>query len=145
MTSRKRTSRRMRMNRHTSRRLYANAKKRPSLNDSFLAGYVEAMLFSSTDNRDESGGLPLDRNYTDRDITTDSLIKMAKQCRDFENLPGVADAIATRAEEAGRDHRFEVLVRRGNEANAHFERSRSTDPLNLAILDGAEDLGLRWE
>ena len=49
------------------------------------------------------------------------------------------------AEEAGRDHRFEVLVRRGNEANAHFERSRSTDPLNLSILDGAEDLGLRWE
>ena len=106
MTSRRRTSRRMRMNRHTSRRLYANAKKRPSLNDSFLAGYVEAMLFSSTDNRDESGGLPLDRNYTDRDITTDSLIKMAKQCRDFENLPGVADAIATRAEEAGRDFWF---------------------------------------
>jgi hypothetical protein len=107
MTSRKRTSRRLRSNaRRTSRRLYANAKKRPSLNDSFLAGYVEAMLFSSMDNLDESGGLPLETNYTDRDITTDTLIKMAKQCRDFENMPGVADAIATRAEEAGRDFWF---------------------------------------
>jgi len=109
MTSRRRTSRRMHSNaRPTSRRLHANAaKKRPSLHDDdFLAGYVEAMLFSSTDEADESGGSPLDANYTDSDITTDSLRRMAAQCQAFLRMPGVAEAIEGRELEAGRDFWF---------------------------------------
>jgi hypothetical protein len=95
--------------RRTSRRLHANAsKKRPSLHDDdFLAGYVEAMLFSSLDGTDDnSGGRPLDENYTDRDITTDSLRRMAAQCQAFLRMPGVAEAIEGRELEAGRDFWF---------------------------------------
>lgn len=52
--------------------------------DEFTDAYVEAALCTSTDNRNESGGLPLDKNYTVDDIDINTLAKMIKDCKDFK-------------------------------------------------------------
>lgn len=46
-------------------------------------GYVEAALWSSTDESDDSGGEPMDRNYGIVDIEPDSLAKMAEDADTF--------------------------------------------------------------
>lgn len=56
----------------------------------FFNGYLTCALWSSTDNADESGGEPLDRNYGPEDIAFGSLLSMARECwaflRDNEEL-----------------------------------------------------------
>lgn len=49
----------------------------------FLLSYIECALWSSPDNSDESGGEPLDANYTRDDIAFSALLSMARDCRDF--------------------------------------------------------------
>lgn len=48
---------------------------------SFTKAYIEAALWSSTDNNDE----PLDTNYTRDDLTTETLVKMHDDCKQFYN------------------------------------------------------------
>jgi hypothetical protein len=52
--------------------------------DSFTRGYLEACLFSETDNADESGGEPLDRNYSLNDFTPEAIEKAKADCADFQ-------------------------------------------------------------
>jgi hypothetical protein len=47
------------------------------------------------------------------------------------------------AERPLRDHRREVAVRRGGEPDVHLERLRPAEPLDLALLEHAEELHLR--
>ena len=49
----------------------------------FQAGYIEAALFSSTDESDDTGGIPLDENYGPDDIAPDTLAKMMEDCNAF--------------------------------------------------------------
>lgn len=51
--------------------------------EEFFLAYVEAALYISTDNSDESGGEPLDRNYDRDDIAPDTLTKMRADCQKF--------------------------------------------------------------
>lgn len=53
--------------------------------DSFTRSYIEAALWSTTDNADESGGEPLDANHDWRDIHPDTLSKMAEDCLQFQD------------------------------------------------------------
>jgi len=52
--------------------------------DPFTQAYIEAALWSSTDNSDESGGQPLDENYDISDIAPETLQQMIHQRRDCE-------------------------------------------------------------
>jgi hypothetical protein len=52
--------------------------------DDFTKAYVEAALWSTNDNSDESGGEPLDKNYSARDIAPETLMKMAEDCARFQ-------------------------------------------------------------
>lgn len=65
--------------------------------DTFALAYVEAALWSST-NED---GEPLDGLYTIDDIHADTLAVMVKDCEDFQSFAG--PFIADREEQAGRD------------------------------------------
>ena len=49
----------------------------------FTAAYIEAALWSSTDESNEQGGEPLDKNYGPDDITPDTQKQMEKDCREF--------------------------------------------------------------
>jgi hypothetical protein len=56
------------------------AKRAP---DSFVAAYITCALWSSTDNSDDSGGEPLDKNYSEDDIAPETLKAMRADCDAF--------------------------------------------------------------
>lgn len=69
--------------------------------DTFTRSYIETALWSSNDNADESGGEPLDANYTADDIDKTTLETMIGDCRDFQESFGTL--IAGRESRAGHD------------------------------------------
>lgn len=73
--------------------------------DAMLRSYVETALWSSTDNADESGGEPLDRNYGPDDVHPDTLAEMRADCEAF--LKDNASDVASWEAPAGRDGRPE--------------------------------------
>lgn len=68
----------------------------PAEFNEFFNAYVEAALFTSNDESDESGGEPMDKHYGPRDIVRSELAKMARDCRRFirENYKVIAAAHA---------------------------------------------------
>lgn len=56
--------------------------------DTFTRSYIEAALWSSTDNANESGGEPLDQNYSISDIAPETLAQMVSDCKDFQSSFG---------------------------------------------------------
>jgi hypothetical protein len=69
--------------------------------DEFTKAYIEAALWSTTDESTPAGGEPLDSNYGVEDIVLKSLVLMAAQCRVFQlqNLKDIGD----RRSQAGHD------------------------------------------
>ena len=51
--------------------------------ETLFDGYVTAALWSSTDESDENGGDPLDKNYTAQDIAPETLAQMRIDCEQF--------------------------------------------------------------
>jgi hypothetical protein len=51
--------------------------------DQMVNAYLEAALFTDTDNSDPSGGNPLDQNYSIEDFSPDSLAKATADCEAF--------------------------------------------------------------
>jgi hypothetical protein len=51
--------------------------------DAFTRAYIEAALWSSNDESDESGGDPLDKNYGPGDIDDKTMEAIEKDCADF--------------------------------------------------------------
>lgn len=49
----------------------------------FIRGYIEAILFSESDESDESGGQPLNQKYTDEDFSHDAMERIEADCRAF--------------------------------------------------------------
>jgi hypothetical protein len=49
----------------------------------FTAAYIEAALWSSTDNADDQGGEPLDKNYEPDDLSDEARVKIAADCKAF--------------------------------------------------------------
>lgn len=75
--------------------------------DQFTSGYIDAMLFAETDFSDESGGEPLDRNYSVDDFDLDSLKKIVVDCENFQEQ-NIDDIMQVpdwkgRADSSGRD------------------------------------------
>lgn len=56
--------------------------------DTFTRAYLECALWSSTDNADDTGGEPLDRNYSEEDIAPETLAVIVADCRDFQESFG---------------------------------------------------------
>ena len=52
--------------------------------DDFTQAYIEAALWSSHDESDESGGEPFDANYSAEDIAPDTLQEMIQDCAKFQ-------------------------------------------------------------
>lgn len=51
--------------------------------DRFLDAYITCALWLSNDESDESGGVPLDENYTAEDLDPATLEGMKKDCQTF--------------------------------------------------------------
>lgn len=67
----------------------------------FIRAYIEAALFSSTDNSDDSGGEPLDNNYSRGDLDASALKRIRADCTAFF-LANLQD-FNGRFEQAGHD------------------------------------------
>lgn len=52
--------------------------------DDFTRAYIEAALWSTNDESDETGGVPLDNNYSAEDIAPDTMAAMQRDCADFK-------------------------------------------------------------
>lgn len=51
--------------------------------DEVLTHYITAALWSSNDESDETGGIPMDENYTRSDIDPETLEEMRRDCDKF--------------------------------------------------------------
>ena len=56
--------------------------------DTFTRAYIEAALWSTNDESDESGGVPLDQNYSASDIAPETMEQMIADCTDFQERYG---------------------------------------------------------
>jgi hypothetical protein len=56
--------------------------------DPFTRAYIEAALWSTNDESDESGGEPLDANYTVSDIAPSTMAAIVHDCLDFQKRFG---------------------------------------------------------
>jgi hypothetical protein len=54
--------------------------------DVFTQAYIQAALWSSTDDSDPTGGEPLDKNYSIKDIAPKTLKRMVKDCQRFQEV-----------------------------------------------------------
>jgi len=70
----------------------------------FTRAYIEAALWSSNDESDPSGGEPIDKNYFIKDIEPESLIKMAAECKSFQEENSTDLALAYERYETGGDY-----------------------------------------
>jgi hypothetical protein len=74
-----------------------------SYHDRFLSAYIECALWSSTDNADDTGGEPLDANYSVDDLSPECLEAMRKDCASFIAASGVDASDNWTADQAGHD------------------------------------------
>ncbi len=84
--------------------------------DDFTLAYIEAALWSTNDESDESGGEPLDSNYGLDDLAPETLAAIVEDCRRFqqENVNDLASYDHPRysaAEMGGHDF---LLTRNGH-------------------------------
>lgn len=69
--------------------------------DTFTRSYMETALWSTNDESDESGGEPLDKNYSVNDLAPEAVEKMVKDCKAFQESHW--DLISHNLEGAGHD------------------------------------------
>lgn len=80
--------------------------------DEFTKAYIDAILFSEMDNSDESGGEPLDKNYTIEDFAPSALKAIIADCKKFQEENAEAIRVgadrgsASPEEQAGHDLHF---------------------------------------
>lgn len=110
----------------------------------FIDAYIEAALWSTNDESDpETGGVPLDQNYTKDDINPATLAQMEDDCRRFMRRHHVALSKYNHpqytAEELG-GHDF-WLSRNGHGAG-FFDR---TDCLPKKVCDRLQNAARQWK
>lgn len=79
------------------------------VNDDFLTAYIEAALWSSNDESDDSGGEPLDKNYEASDLAEETLQTMTEDCRRFLEQCGRL------IKEENCDNRCEIMKQAGHD------------------------------
>lgn len=52
--------------------------------DAFTRSYIEAALWSTTDNSDPSGGVPMDQNYCSEDLAPSTMAAVIRDCTAFQ-------------------------------------------------------------
>lgn len=67
---------------HTNKSLEAGQQRKL---DTFTEAYITCALWSSNDNADDSGGDPLDKNYSASDISEETMNRMIEDCASFQS------------------------------------------------------------
>lgn len=102
--------------------------------DPFTTAYIEAALWSSTDESDEQGGEPLDANYGLDDIAPETLASILNDCEAFQQ--DHAEDIGSEPERAGHDF---WLTRNGH--GAGFWDGDWDDDIGQRLTDASDVYG----
>ena len=107
--------------------------------ESFFDAYVTAALWSSNDESDESGGVPLDDNYGPSDIVADTRAEMRSDCARFQkaNKTLLREAYARGYSKAQAGHDF-WLTRNGHGAGFW---DRELGEVGERLTDAAHAMG----
>jgi hypothetical protein len=113
--------------------------------DPFIKGYIDAALWSSTDESTPQGGEPLDANYSIEDIAPETLQRMIADCQRFqqENAKLLAAAIRIYPRKVGdptayAGHDF-WLTRNGH--GAGYWDGDLPDAIGEPLTDAAHKMG----
>ena len=111
--------------------------------DSFLRPYFETALWSSSDDSDDSGGEPLDRNYQNSDFTKEGLITLIEIAQKFENDSQVIRAVSYGEDvfDMGWDQAAHDLWLTQNGHGAGFWDGDWPEPSAATLTRKAHDLG----
>lgn len=112
--------------------------------EEFFDGYLETALWSSLDYADESGGEPMDRNYTTEDIADECLEAMRVDCQKFfdQNRDVVDDADFSYGPDFGRWGHVGYdfwLTRNGH--GAGFWDGDYSEPAGEILTEASEQFG----
>jgi hypothetical protein len=108
--------------------------------DTFLDAYITCALWSSSDESDDTGGEPLDANYSRSDLEYTTESNMARDCERF--LEENAADIGTNYEQAGHDF---WLTRNGH-GTGFWDRSDDVWPEEVRerLTKAAQAFGERY-
>jgi len=108
--------------------------------DAFTRAYLETALWATTDNADESGGEPLDKNYDIYSFTVKSLREAARECRDFRAYAAehISAALAAGADDEQMGHDF-FLTR--NRHGAGYWDGDYPQAIGTALTEAAHTFG----
>ncbi len=104
--------------------------------DVFTLGYIECMLWSSTDESTPSGGHPLDDNYNINNLTIKALIQCRDDCTDFQESN---TELLAQAGNAGRNGHDFWLTRNGH--GAGFWDRGYPDKVGKGLTDASKVYG----
>ena len=102
--------------------------------DKFTIAYVEAALWSSTDESNEQGGDPLDANYGIEDIASETMANILNDCKAFQESH--AEDIGSNHEQAGHDF---ALTR--NRHGAGFWDGDWPDDVGVRLTESSHAFG----
>jgi hypothetical protein len=102
--------------------------------DKFTDSYIETALWSSTDESTPSGGDPLDKNYSGKDLDSKALQQIIETCQTFKRKN--ADALADAIHRSGYDYEW---------AGDDFWRTRNGHPEGYWNRDALEAWGLGFK
>ncbi|MFQ5339957.1 MAG: hypothetical protein ACE5F6_00265 [Anaerolineae bacterium] len=105
--------------------------------DDLTRGYIRAALWSTNDESDESGGLPLDENYGPEDLTVEALDKMIQDCEKFQQ--DNAELLAQAGDPARNGHDF-WLTRNGH-GTEFWDREEYPEAVGEGLSDAARRYG----
>ena len=106
--------------------------------DAFTDAYIKAALWSTNDESDESGGEPLDENYSASDIAPETMELIVEDCNDFQQRyselladSGIGDA------RAGHD----FWLSRGGHGTGFFDEDTIDEEFQDPLQDAARSYG----
>ncbi len=105
--------------------------------DEFTQAYIECALWSTNDESDASGGVPMDDHYWIEDIDPDTLAKMVADCQQFQAEH--REDICNDVEGAGHDF---WLTRNGH--GAGFWDGDWPEPRGERLTEACESFGEVW-
>ena len=111
--------------------------------DTFTTAYLEAMLWSTTDESDDSGGEPLDANYTTADLSPEAMARCVADCQAFlaECSDDLRRAESRKCDESKAGHDF-WLTRNGH--GAGFWDGDWPEPYAAALTAASQRFGEVW-
>lgn len=116
--------------------------------DDFTRAYLVAALWSTTDNADDSGGAPLDTNYTLEHCTPGLLKDVIKDCADFQQQCAALLRDGFIEERNARRSSYSIDDRAGHDfwltRNGHgagFWDGDWVEPVGQMLTDAAKSFG----